>query len=226
MMAKNDTVYIIIPAKNEGTRIHKVLSQVIHFGYNNIIVVNDGSTDDTADIARSHGAIVLDHVINLGAGAATQTGIEFALEMGAEIVVTMDADQQHFPSDIDGLVNTLRNKEADMVIGSRFMKDDNDIPPLRVLYNKIGNVVTYFFTGVAVSDSQSGMKAICAKYAKKSKLSSNGFEFCVEMIKNIKINNASVIERPIQVIYTKETLDKGQNLATGFKMLGKLMRFF
>ena len=86
--------YIVIPAKDEGSRIGAVLQRVRQNGYHNIVVVNDGSKDNTGEVARSYGATVLNHLVNLGAGAATQTGIEYALKQGAEIIVTLDGDHQ------------------------------------------------------------------------------------------------------------------------------------
>jgi len=219
----NKGVYIIIPAKDEGNRIAGVLHQILNAGYSNIIVVNDGSKDNTTDVAKKFGVCIVNHLINLGAGAATQTGIEYALQKNAEIIVTIDADHQHMPADIKSLIDLLINKQVDIVIGSRFLKKTNKIPATRIFYNKIANVITYFVTGVRVTDSQSGMKAFTADFAKKSKLNFNGFEFSVEMIRNIKVNNAKFLESPIDVIYTKDTLSKGQNLLTGIKMLRKIL---
>ncbi len=218
-----DVVYIVIPAKDEAGRIGGVLHQILDNGYTNIVVVNDGSTDKTALVAKSFGVTVLDHLINLGAGAATQTGIEYAITQQAEIIVTIDADHQHMPSDIDLLVKSLQQKQADIVIGSRFLNKSNHIPSTRILYNKIANIITYLVTGILVSDSQSGMKAFTVEFAEKSKLNFNGFEFSVEMIRNIKVNKARFEEVPINVIYTKDTLSKGQNLLTGIRMLRKIL---
>lgn len=217
-------VYIIIPAKDEGTRIGGVLKQLRKLNFYNVVVVNDGSSDNTEAIAKQYNATVLNHFVNLGAGAATQTGIDFAVKNNAEIIVTIDADHQHLPEDIVNLVDTLRVQKSDVVIGSRFLKEGNKIPVLRVLYNKIANVITYIITGIKVTDSQSGMKAFNKKFAKNTKINFNGFEFSVEMIKNIKMTGAKVTESPINVVYTKETMAKGQNLWNGVKMLSKLAR--
>lgn len=219
----NKNVYIIIPAKDEANRIAGVLHQVLDAGYSNIVVVNDGSKDNTEEVAQKFGVCVVNHIINLGAGAATQTGIEYALKKEAKVIVTIDADHQHMPSDIKGLVDTLITKKVDIVIGSRFLKKSNKIPATRIFYNKIANIITYLVTGVIVTDSQSGMKAFTAEFARKSKLNFNGFEFSVEMIRNIKVSNAKLLENPIEVIYTKDTLSKGQNLLTGIKMLRKIL---
>lgn len=217
-------VYIIIPAKNEDPRIGGVIREIKDAGYNNIIVVNDGSSDDTEFISRAMGVDVISHPINLGAGAATQTGIQYALSLGADIVVTIDADHQHFPSDITNLIDSLNRYAADIAIGSRFLRKDNDIPISRLIYNRIANVITFCLTGLKMTDSQSGLKAMRSGFAKKCKIQSEGFEFCVEIIRNIKIHKASVIEIPIRVRYTAETLNKGQNLLQGIKTLQKLLR--
>lgn len=216
--------FIVIPAKDEGSRIGGVLESVLQNGYKNIVVVNDGSEDNTGEVARSLGATVVEHIVNLGAGAATQTGIEFALKKGAEVIVTLDGDHQHLPDDIARLVQTLIEKDADLVIGSRFMGNNPDIPLTRVIYNKIGNFVTWLFTGLYVSDSQSGMKALRAEYARKARITRNGYEFCIEIIKHARLMKASLCEAPISVIYTKETMRKGQSFLTGAHMLLRMIK--
>ncbi len=222
----HEHLYIIIPAKDEEKRIGKVIYKTQALGYYNIIVVNDGSKDNTAAIAEAYGVTVLTHPINLGPGAATQTGIEYALEAGAKYIVTMDADEQHSPSDINVLCSTIENEQVDVVLGSRFLNKNNTIPFIRIIYNKIGNLISFMLTGIYVSDSQSGMKAFNADFASKTKLKFNGFEFCIEIIRNIKTNNATFTEIPIQVMYSEETLSKGQSFFSGFQMVARLIRFF
>ena len=119
----------------------------------------------------------------------------------------------------------MRKSNADLAIGSRFMKKNN-IPSRRILYNKFGNLASYLFTGLYLTDSQSGLKALSYKFAKDLKIDFNGFEFCIEIIKNAKELNAKVVEYPIDVIYTEETLKKGQSLSNGFAMLMKLFSPF
>jgi len=217
--------YIIIPAKNEATRIGQVLHSLKDLGYQHIVVIDDGSTDNTAEVAKGFGAFVIQHPINMGPGAATQTGISFALAQGAEYLVTIDADTQHYPKDIQHMLDTIIEQNVEVVIGSRFL-EKNNIPLTRVFYNKIANVVTFMATGVYLSDSQSGMKAFTAEFCKKSKLYHNGFEFCVEIVRNISDLKVKYVEVPIDVQYTHETLQKGQNLWVGFRMLGRIFKMF
>lgn len=222
----NDHVYIVIPAKDEGSRVNRVIQKTRLAGFENIVIVNDGSSDNTAAVAEAYGAIVLNHTINLGPGAATQTGIDYAVSQNAKIIVTMDADEQHSPSDIQRLVETIEREQVDVVIGSRFLKKDNTIPTMRIIYNKIANIITYGLTGIWVTDSQSGMKAFGAKFAQESRLHFSGFEFCVEIIRNIGMHKATYTEIPINVMYSKETMEKGQSFFTGVRMLVKLFRLF
>jgi len=217
--------YIIIPAKNEATRIGQVLHSLKDLGYQNVVVIDDGSTDNTAEVAKGFGAFVIQHPINMGPGAATQTGISYSLDQGAEYLVTIDADTQHFPKDIQRMLDTIIEKNVEVVIGSRFL-EQNNIPLTRIFYNKIANVVSFMATGIYLSDSQSGMKAFTADFCSKAKLYHNGFEFCVEIIRNISDLNVRYTEVPIDVQYTHETLQKGQNLWVGFRMLGRIFKMF
>lgn len=216
--------YIVIPAKNEAPRLGSVLQSLKQQGYHNIIVVNDGSTDLTQKVAKSYGATVLRHFVNLGPGAATQTGIEFALEQGARYILTIDADGQHLADDVEPLLQEIVSSKADVVIGSRFLGSNRLIPKSRLFFNKIANFVTAFFTGVYVSDSQSGMKVFTAEFAKKLDFKFNGFEFCTELFRIIHRENAVLSEVPIQVVYTKETMEKGQSFGNGIFMVLRLMR--
>ena len=217
-------IYIVIPAKNEAQRIGPVITQTISEGFHNIVVVNDGSTDNTAALAKQLGAKVIHHLVSMGAGAATQTGIEYARKKNARIVVTIDGDNQHCPTDIKSLIKTIKEKELDVVIGSRFLNEKNEIPGVRIFYNKIGNFITALLTGLYVTDSQSGFKAMRMRFLNKTKINLNGYEFCTEIINLIKLNKATYTEVPIKVRYTAETRAKGQNFLNGVKMVGNLIK--
>ena len=222
----NKDIYIVIPAKDEARRIGVVLKKIKKEGYFNVIVVNDGSSDNTAEVSRKLGATVLTHIVNLGPGAATQTGMDYALRKGAKVVVTLDADDQHCPTDINSLIEEMEKEQVDVVIGSRFLKKGNEVPQLRILFNKIGNYITAVFTGLLVTDSQSGFKAMRTEFLKKSRISLSGFEFCTEIISMIKREKVSYSEVPIKVRYTKESMEKGQSFGNGVKMVGTFIRHF
>lgn len=220
-------IFIVIPAKDEEKLVRPVIETTLALGFENIVLVNDNSSDKTKEIALSYGdnIKVLDHMINLGAGGATKTGIDYALAQGAEYIATIDADFQHNPKDLIPLIKCIENQQVDLVIGSRFLKK-NGIPFTRMIFNFLGNIVNFFVTGLVISDSQSGMKVMSRRFAENLEITFNGYEFCIEIIKNAKMNKSSVYEYPIDVMYSKETMKKGQNIYTGFEMVGKLFNPF
>lgn len=219
-------LYLVIPAFNEGPRIRKLIDKIISLGYSNIIVVNDASTDDTRKtIENIKEVIILDHIINLGPGGATQTGIEYAIKSGSKYILTIDADYQHDPDDISRLYQKIKHENLDIVIGSRFL-EENKIPITRIIFNTIGNMVSFLLTGKYVSDSQSGMKIIKGEFAQQLALQTKGFEFCMEIIKTARSKNAKIAEVPISVKYSQETMKKGQSLSSGFSMLGRIFSPF
>jgi glycosyltransferase involved in cell wall biosynthesis len=215
-------VFIVIPAYNEEKHIENVLTACQREGFSDIIVVNDGSNDKTGEIAKHHGAIVVEHMINRGVGASTQTGIEAAKLLGADIVITLDADGQHNPKDIHTILQPLEEEGIDITIGSRFLQN-NRIPFLRRLFNVIANILTMLLTGIYLTDSQSGMKGLGTKALEHIHISSNGYEFSSEMIREAVYHHLRIKEVPISVLYTRYSLSKGQNLATGMITMFKLI---
>ena len=225
-MDKFNKAFVVIPAKNEDRYISSLLEQIKDLGFTNIVLVNDSSTDDTVDRAEKYtGVTVLDHVINLGPGAATQTGITYAVQQEASVILTIDADLQHNPKDLLRLLDHIENKNCELVIGSRFLQKNN-IPRSRVFYNYVANIVSFFLTGKMLTDSQSGLKAISGKLANSMDLNYDGFEFCMEIIKHANYSDAKIEEIPIDVVYTPETTAKGQNLRSGINMITRLFSPF
>lgn len=223
-------IYIILPAYNEGEVIKKTIEAIKKEGYENIIVVDDGSTDNTYSEALSTGVITLRHPINRGKGAATQTGIDAGKILNADIIVTMDSDGQHNPRDIKQLTAPIKNKQADVVIGSRFLKKSKNMPKSRIIMNKIGNFVTYIFFGAISSDSQSGFRSYSNKAANTVYSYMDRYEFESEMLGHIKKAKLKTTEVPIEVIYTEYSLNKynkakitGQGLLNGIKMVIRLI---
>jgi len=138
----NESIYVVVPAKDEGRYIQSLIRQIKELGFTNIVIVNDQSIDRTKTLAEEiSDVIVLDHVINLGPGAATQTGIAHAVSKNAGMILTIDADLQHNPKDLIRLRNYLLKTQSDLVIGSRFI-GKNDVPASRIFYNKVGNFVS------------------------------------------------------------------------------------
>ena len=213
--------YIVIPAYNEEKTITSVIRELKRDGYGNIIVVDDGSRDSTYRLASKEKVILLHHVLNRGLGGALGTGIRAAIEEGADIIVTFDADGQHNPKDIQRLVEQIK-KGNDVVIGSRLL-NTKGMPWYRVLQNFIGNIVTYALFGVWTTDSQSGLRAFSREAAQKIRIKTNRMEVSSEIIGEIRRNKLRFKEVPIKPIYTEYSLSKGQSLLVGIKTFLKLV---
>lgn len=210
----------VIPAFNEGERIAGVIKQVKPY-VTDVIVVNDGSRDATGEHARHAGAFVIDHVENCGAGAATMTGLEAARQQHADVVITIDADGQHDPTDIPRLIEIVKNG-ADLAIANRFGRK-NSIPFIRLLFNAIGNLFTFIVTGVYLSDSQCGFKAFGPKALKEVDLKMSGFEFCTEIVRESARFHWKIGSIPTKVLYSEYTLAKGQSFANGVRTAAKIL---
>ena len=221
-MKGNANIFIVIPAYNESSRIEFVINALQALGFDQLIVVDDGSHDSTPELASNAGAIVLVHPFNLGAGAATLTGIEFALERKADWIVTLDADGQHAAEDVISLIRTAKETQADVVVGTRFLKGMGQAPISRIVFNRIANGLTWMLSGQYCRDSQSGLKCIHSSFAKKIKFRFSHFEFCTELFQIISREKATFTEIPVQTIYTKESLRKGQNFWNGLRMAYRL----
>ena len=215
---------IVIPAYNEGSVIKDVLLSLPKKiqGISEIIsiVVNDGSIDNTYDVAKEHATYAINHVVNMGAGAATITGLEAAKKLKADIAVTIDADGQHNPKDIRKIIQPIINKKCDVVIGTR-MLDSKGMPKLKVFGNWAMNFITYLVYHQWSSDSQSGMRAYNKHALKKMSLHSMGYEVCSEIVGEVKRTGLKLMETPIKVIYSEYSKVKGQNWVNGINILTK-----
>lgn len=226
-MIATKTVAVVIPARNESSIIAAVLTNIpakIRTHLVIPIVVDDGSDDATSIVAQDSGAIVLRHVTNLGVGAATTTGFRAALEMDADIIVTMDADGQHDPREITTLVECLIDGPFDVVIGSRLLIHDG-MPPSRLAANLLLNAVTFVVYGKIVSDSQSGFKAFTKNAVAKMELNCAGYEICSEIIGEIYRKGFRYKSVPVRAVYTPYSRAKGQPFLNGVNLiLGLFMR--
>lgn len=212
----------VIPAYNEATRIEAVVRGAMQYTPD-VLVVSDGSTDETAAKARAAGARVLTHAENCGAGAATMTGIEAARQLGFDTVVTLDADGQHAVSDIPRLLEALTAENADLVIGNRFGGRKNSIPFIRRMANGIGNLITFLVTGLFLPDTQCGFKVFGPRALAEVDLRMSGFEFCTEIVREAARHHWTVVSIPSKVVYSEYTLAKGQSFATGLKTAAKIL---
>lgn len=213
---------IVVPAFNEAPRIGRVIANIQRQGPWPVLVVDDGSYDDTASKAIGAGAMVAKHAINRGPGAATMTGMAYARRHGYRFVITIDGDDQHDPADFPALMAPLLREEADIVIGNRFMKGTNAIPRSRVWYNGIANLTTFLFSRYWVSDTQSGLKAFGPRAISQLQLTMDGYEFCSEIIIKARQASLTLYEVPVFVRYNAQSMRKGQGLFTGIRTLMNL----
>ncbi|MBI5794305.1 glycosyltransferase family 2 protein [Candidatus Uhrbacteria bacterium] len=214
-------VIALIPAYNEEKTIADVLTRTRPF-VDGLVVVDDGSTDRTPQIARAHGAVVVSHVINRGLGAAIGTGFAAAQRLNADVVVTLDADGQHDPAEIKRFMSEIE-KGADVVIGSRMLTGFVGMPLHRRAAQIVGNLVTFFLFGAWVTDSQSGFRAFTSHALHKIEVKSNRMEVSSELIAQAKRHHLTLVEVPVRAIYTDYSLSKGQGFFVGLKTLLKLV---
>ena len=208
-------IHIFIPAFNEEQTIGAVLAAIQKDGYASYFVINDGSTDQTAEQARLGEAGVIDHWINRGVGAATQTAIEFARSKDCAFMVLMDGDGQHLAQDIEVLAKRMAKGDCDIVIGSRFLKDVSAMPRSRRGFNYLANVLTHLFSKHQYTDTQSGFRMLNRRAIEHLELTVDQFGFCSEMLFLAEQKELRVVEVPITTVYTPYSLAKGQDFYTG-----------
>ena len=155
MTTGKEIIWIVVPAFNEAQVIKNVVDQ-LRTVYPNVVVVDDCSKDATGAKATAAGAVVLQHAVNLGQGAALQTGISYALQQGATHITTFDADGQHRVDDIAGLLTTLHQSNADVVIGSRFLGRTENLPPMREAILRMAILFTRWTSGLPLTDAHNG----------------------------------------------------------------------
>jgi glycosyltransferase involved in cell wall biosynthesis len=218
----NTRVAIVIPAYNEERTNTEVIRGLRRHGFSTLIFIDDGSSDRTGELARREGVILLRHVLNRGLGGALGTGIAAALRLGAEAIVTFDADGQHDPDNIARLLDPIEKGEADVVIGSR-MLEPSGMPYPRRLANWIANIVTYLLFRGWTTDSQSGLRAFSSHAAARIQIMTNGMEVSSEIIAETVKNRLKYKEVPVKAIYTDYSLSKGQSFHVGLQTLKKLI---
>lgn len=220
-MTREKTVAVVIPAHNEAQIIAAVLANIpaeIRCWKVVPIVIDDGSNDGTESVARDSGVLVIRHMTNLGVGAATTTGFRAALQMDADIIVTMDADGQHDPREIATLVECLENGPFDVVIGSRLLVRDG-MPVWRFAANLLLNALTFVVYRKIVSDSQSGFKAFTRRAVSAMELNCAGYEICSEIVGEIYRKEFRYKSIPVRAVYTPYSRSKGQPFLNGVNLV-------
>src|SRR3569623_1650555 len=205
--ADRSVTWVVIAAFNEAKVIREVVAGVVAGGWS-VVVVDDGSRDDTAAQARVPGAIVLKHRINLGQGAALQTGIDYALRRGAEAIVTFDADGQHDPADIPLLLEALAT--ADIALGSRFLGRVEGASQRRMAMLRTATKVSNGLSGMSLTDAHCGLRAFRAEAAPALRITQDRMAHAAELLRKIKTSGLRVVEVPVTIKYTEHSKSKGQ----------------
>lgn len=218
----NDT-WVVIPLYNEEQVIGDVVAQV-RTAFDQVVCIDDGSSDHSADVAAKAGARVVRHPLNLGQGAALQTGFEYALsDPTMKYVLTFDADGQHQIADALGMVERLRAGEADVVFGSRFL-DERSKPTFgkkMVLRAAVG--YTNMTTHTRLTDAHNGLRAIGRPVLEQIKITQNRMAHASELVAQIGATKASYVEHPVHILYSDYSKAKGQSLWNSINILADLI---
>lgn len=196
-------------AYNEGEVIAGVVRPLVESHYQ-VVVVDDGSRDATAERARAAGAAVVRHPINRGQGAALQSGLRYALRHGARILVTFDADGQHAADDISRLVGPIAGGTADIVLGSRFIEHAADVPATRRLLLRLAVAFTGVVSGIRLTDAHNGLRALSRRAAEQVDLQLDRMAHASEIIDQLVRTGLPLVEVSVTVRYTPYSLRKGQ----------------
>lgn len=217
-MSHSDT-WLIVPVYNEAEVVEDVVRDALRT-FPNIVCVDDGSKDGSGELVLRAGAHLVQHPVNLGQGAALQSGVEFArAQPGARYFVTFDSDGQHRVTDVERMLDALRRDEADIVIGTRFHGDTSQIPWLkRVVLRTIVTLSPRLRT-LRLTDSHNGLRAFNFRVAEQLKIRQNGMGHASEIIGMISRRGWRVIEVPVTILYTEYTMQKGQSLLNGVNIV-------
>jgi glycosyltransferase involved in cell wall biosynthesis len=214
--------WVVIAAFNEEAIIKETISNVLNC-IGNVVVVDDCSVDATAKNALDAGAHVLRHPINLGQGAALQTGIQYALKNNCEYVVTFDADGQHSAQEILPMLIALKQSNSDIVLGSRFLGQTLNLPWQRRLLLMGAIIFTRLTGGVKLTDVHNGFRAMTRHFCEKFEFQQNRMAHASEILTFISNNNVKYIEFPVTITYTEYSLQKGQKSSNALRVLMELL---
>jgi glycosyltransferase involved in cell wall biosynthesis len=213
-------VWIVIPAYNEASVIADVVADV-RAVFPNVVCVDDGGRDDTGDRAFAAGAHVVRHPVNLGQGAAIQTGVEYARSRpGAQFFATFDADGQHQVKDVVRMLDRLQTEDLDIVIGTRFADQPPDrMPMLKRLLLPIVAKLSRSSRQLHLTDAHNGLRVFNKTVADGLNLTMNGMSHASEFVSLIVENHWRIAEQPVQILYTDYSMSKGQPLVNGVNII-------
>lgn len=223
-------LFVIVPAYNEEKNIGRVIGGLFKtqitqiengFTQMTVVVVDDGSVDNTASVAKDAGTIVLQHEVNRGQGASLQTGDEYALANGVSYAVHFDADGQFNPADISRALAVMKDKNIDVLLGSRFLDNRSQIPwTKKHLVLPIARLINRFLTGLKLTDVHNGFRILSRSALEKINITQDRMAHNSEIIKQIKQKNLSYLEYPVEVTYN----EYGQGVGGGIKIIWEILQ--
>jgi glycosyltransferase involved in cell wall biosynthesis len=216
-------VMVIVPAFNEGRTVKTTVERLLAAEYQ-VVVVDDGSTDETLEV-RHMPVVYLRHPVNLGQGAALQTGMTYALRAGADIVVHFDADGQHDCAQIERLTAPIVEGRADVVFGSRFLRREDcaQVPWKKRILLRGGILISWAMTGMLLSDTHNGFRAMSSRALGRVDLQENGFAHATEIMQRVREAGLRYVEVPITISYSEYSQQKGQRLSGSLSILFDLI---
>ena len=216
-MRISDTA-LIVPAHNESRVIVATLTKALE-SFTHVVCVDDGSTDDTADLARTTGAKVLSHPVNVGQGAAIQTGIEYARRLPVDLFVTFDADGQHRTEDVLAMRETLLREAVDIVLGSRFLGTSKSVPRMKRLLLRAAVVFSNLTSGLRLTDAHNGLRVFNRQVAETIDLQEPGYRHASEFTEKIARHRYTYREAPVVIEYSRYSMAKGQSALNAVNIL-------
>lgn len=214
--------WLIIPCFNEGSVIGDVITNA-RATFPNIVAVNDGSADNSAAAIHAAGAHLVNHPVNLGQGAAIQTGVEYArAQPGAKIFVTFDADGQHQVKDVVSMVKRLRAEPVDIIVGTRFGRprsEDDQVPLIKRIVLKTVVALSPRTRRLGLTDAHNGLRVFNRTVAEQLNLRMNGMSHASEFVRLMDDHSWRVSEQPVDILYTEYSMSKGQSLFNGVNIL-------
>jgi polyprenyl-phospho-N-acetylgalactosaminyl synthase len=221
-LTDNKSIFFIIPCYNEAKVIRNTVTEVLEKGYS-VVIVDDCSKDGSKKQLAGLPVYYLRHRVNLGQGAALQTGIDFAKRKGAKYFVTFDADGQHDCNDIPGMLEFLEKENADIVFGSRFLPGSKtNVSRSRSFALNMGRYINFLVSGIMLSDSFNGLRLLSGKAVENIRLTENRMAHPAELMMLTAVKKLKYVEYPVSIHYSDYSKSKGLKNRDGIKILAEI----
>lgn len=222
-----DNIFVVVPAFNEASVIEESINALNKY-FSNIIVVNDGSTDDTLITLKNFNIKIINHPINIGVGGAFQTGFKYILKNHKDCIgaITFDADGQHKVKDAIKIADELINTEYEIIFGSRFLGHAYKIPIIKRFVLRSVTAITNFFTGMKLTDAHNGLKGFKTSAINKIDIKLDGYAYETELIRQVSEKSISYKESSTDIEYSDYSTKKGQNILNGFIIIEDILKLW